>query len=194
MKKQARKPQTKTHSVRIIGGLWRSHKIYFDSHGDIRPTPDAVRETLFNWLAPYIDRATCLDLYAGSGALGFEAASRGAAKVIMVENHRPTTTQLKLNKEKLQATMVEIINTHAENFLRNTQSRFDILFLDPPFQHGIVESVSPIIQKNKILHAPALIYVEAEKQLDPLPIPTEWHIIRQHVQGAVAYYLISTRE
>ena len=178
--------------MRIIGGCWRSRKISFATSSGIRPTPDSVRETLFNWLTPYIDGAACLDLYAGSGALGFEAASRSAANVAMVETHRHNVKQLQINKDKLDAGSVEIIEQKAEDFLQTTDNRFDIVFLDPPFQQDLIESVCHAIKKNNVLKPAALIYIEAEKQLNPLPIPADWHIMRQHIQGAVAYYLIST--
>ena len=178
--------------MRIISGRWRSRRISFDTGSGIRPTPDSVRETLFNWLTPHVDGANCLDLYAGSGALGFEAASRGAANVVMVETNRHNVKQLQINKDKLDAASVEIIEQKAVDFLQSTDDRFDIVFLDPPFQQGIVESICHAIKNYDLLKPAALVYIEAEKQLDPLPILADWHIIRQHTQGAVAYYLVST--
>lgn len=193
-KSNKRQQASKTSTVRIISGRWRSRKITFTAESGVRPTPDLVRETLFNWLMPYIDGATCLDLYAGSGAIGFEAASRGAASLVMVESDRTSARQLCINKNNLEANTVEVIQQSAEDFLQNTDNRFDIVFLDPPFQQDMIESTCDQIKKNNVLKPSALIYIEAEKQLDPLPIPADWHIIRQHTQGAVAYYLISTYE
>ncbi len=192
--KQSKKYQRtgKTGTLRIIGGHWRSRRISFAAESGIRPTPDAVRETLFNWLAPYIDGASCLDLFAGSGALGFEAASRAAAQVVMVENNRNDARQLGVNKDKLEADTVTVIQQTAEVFVRETGDRFDIVFIDPPFQQDIIESICNEIKKNNVLKPAALIYIETEKQLAPLPIPADWHIIRQRIQGAVAYYLVST--
>ncbi|HET7597086.1 MAG TPA: 16S rRNA (guanine(966)-N(2))-methyltransferase RsmD, partial [Burkholderiales bacterium] len=121
------------HRVRIIGGAWRSRLIRVAPHEALRPTPDRVRETLFNWLGQDLTGCACLDLYAGSGALGFEAASRGARRVVMVERDALVHRALQASREMLQATSVEIVRADALEFLRSDRGRYDIVFLDPPF-------------------------------------------------------------
>ena len=118
--------------VRIIGGQWRSRILTFPEHADLRPTPDRIRETVFNWLGQDLSGLICLDLFAGSGALGFEAASRGAALVVMIDVDARIFRALHENKEKLQATQVELIMMNAVNFMNSDIRKFDVIFLDPP--------------------------------------------------------------
>src|ERR1700682_2440780 len=126
--------------VRIIGGQWRSRLIKFPPAAQLRPTPDRVRETLFNWLGQRLDGLTCLDLFAGSGALGFEAASRGAARVVMVENDRQAFGALGGYKDLLRATQVELVFGDALDYLRRSKEAFDVVFLDPPFRQNALAS------------------------------------------------------
>lgn len=123
----------KMNRVRIIGGLWRSRLLAFPSRPELRPTPDRVRETLFNWLGQDLTGKTCLDLYAGSGALGFESASRGAHRVVMVERDLAAFGALETNRERLGAQAVELQRADALEFLRRDRLRYDVIFLDPPF-------------------------------------------------------------
>src|SRR5882757_8213648 len=119
--------------VRIIAGKWRSRLVGFPPAAQLRPTPDRVRETLFNWLGQRLDGLACLDLFAGSGALGFEAASRGAARVVMVEKDRAAFESLKASLAAIGAKQVELVFSDAFDFLGNTRGDFDVVFLDPPF-------------------------------------------------------------
>src|SRR6187397_596042 len=121
------------NQVRIIGGTWRSRVIAFAPRADLRPTSDRVRETLFNWLGQDLTGVVCLDLFAGSGALGFEAASRGAARVVMVERDRAACASLKENRDLLGADRIEIVERDALEFLRQDGAQYDVIFLDPPF-------------------------------------------------------------
>ena len=135
------KPKNTSHSgagqLRIIGGEWRSRKLDFPHVEGLRPTPDRVRETLFNWLGQELDGWHCLDLFAGSGALGFEAASRGAARVVMIEQAPKVLAALHENHELLhKPSGVEIIRADAIQYLASTQAKFDLIFLDPPYKKG----------------------------------------------------------
>ena len=180
--------------VRIIGGRWRSRKLWFPNTKNLRPSPDAVRETLFNWLQHDIHDSHCLDLFAGSGALGFEAASRGAASVVMVESDPETARQLNRNKSLLKAEEnVIIVNSVASQFIDNCDQQFDLLFLDPPFESGQLERSSMQIENSHILAPGALVYIESPKNNIPLSIPPSWHIIRQKTRGLVQSTLIETK-
>ena len=119
------------NQLRIIGGKWRGRKIKFPDIEGLRPTPDRVRETLFNWLSPVIIGAKCLDLFAGSGALGFEALSRGASKTVFVDSNNLVTQQLQYNQQLFQCSDIEIHKMSAEQYLQTTEKSFDIIFLDP---------------------------------------------------------------
>lgn len=133
----------KSNQVRIIGGQWRRRILSFPDLPGLRPTPDRVRETLFNWLGQRLHGLRCLDLFAGSGALGFEAASRGAASVVMVERDRKALAHLRAARESLAAAQVELVQADAESWLAGSQAPFDVIFLDPPFQSGLLERVLP---------------------------------------------------
>jgi len=126
------------NQVRIIGGQWRRRSLHFPDAPGLRPTPDRVRETLFNWLGQRLDGLRCLDLFAGSGALGFEAASRGAAEVVMVETDRLAMASLRANRETLGAGRVELVAADGLTWLDGERGTFDVIFLDPPFQAGIL--------------------------------------------------------
>ena len=184
----------KKGQVRIIGGQWRSRKLWFPNAENLRPSPDAVRETLFNWLQHDIQQSHCLDLFAGSGALGFEAASRGAASVVMVESDSEAARQLQQNKSLLKAgENVIIVNSFAEQFVENCDQQFDLLFLDPPFESDQLERSCIQIENSRILAPGALLYIESPKRNIPLPIPPSWHIIRQKTRGLVQSTLIETK-
>jgi len=177
--------------LRIIAGKWRGRKINFPTTSQIRPTPDSVRETLFNWLTPGISNARCLDLFSGSGALGFEALSRGAAHVVMVDKSTLVVERLKENAYLLGANHIEILcATFPERLNKVEGNQFDVVFLDPPFNQGLIEPCCLWLEEKKCLSPNALIYIEAEKTLTPLPIPTHWEIIREKTAGQVSYYLV----
>ena len=179
--------------IRIIGGKWRSRKLQFPAIKDLRPSPDAVRETLFNWLRDDIENSNCLDLFAGSGAIGFEAASRGALHVTMVEAHPQAARQLTMNARLLDAdTCIEIITAKAENFIASCDRQFNCIFLDPPFNADIVQKICLLLAASQIIADDATIYLETRKSRDPLPIPDSWHIIRDKCQGIVQSTLIET--
>jgi 16S rRNA (guanine966-N2)-methyltransferase len=176
--------------VRIIGGEWRRRVLRFPESVGLRPTPDRVRETLFNWLGQDLDGLLCLDLFAGSGALGFEAASRGAAKVVMVESAPRVLAALEANSKILDAgTRLEIVRADAVKFATSTDLRFDVLFLDPPYHQGWLERLAPLLPR--IATDDALLYVEAEAALEGCG---DWHTIRHGKAGQVFYHLMQRGE
>lgn len=175
-------------TVRIIAGTWRSRKLRFPEAEGLRPSPDRVRETVFNWLRDDVEGASCLDLYAGSGALGFEAASRGARRVVMVESNPQVIAGLKANCQKLEAgESVEIHHAPALAYLRGPPEQFDLVFLDPPFQKGWLESSAEALVTRGWLTSGAFLYMEAEKTYDFAAIPKVLRLYRQGCAGDVAF-------
>ena len=179
----------KQGELRIIAGKWRGRKIPFEQT-DVRPTPNRVRETLFNWLMPYIHNADCLDMFAGSGALGFEALSRGAASVVMVDQSRDVIQTLKKNVQLLETDAITLINTEVPEELVIPDQQFDIVFIDPPYEKGLVEICGEWLEENQLLKPNALIYIEAEQSLSPLPIPEHWQVLKSKTAGQVGYHLL----
>lgn len=174
------------NSVRIIGGQWRRRVLRFPESEGLRPTPDRVRETLFNWLGQTLDGQYCLDLFAGSGALGFEAASRGAAKVVMVEMGGPVLAALNANAELINAkSVVEIKRADALQYLTSTKAKFDLIFLDPPYYKGWMPRLEPLLPK--VLNEDAAVYVEAEHEIEALG---DWRTVRHGKAGEVHFHLL----
>jgi 16S rRNA (guanine966-N2)-methyltransferase len=185
-------------TLRIIAGEWRGRKFRFPD-AQIRPTPDRVRETLFNWLQARVRGARCLDLYAGSGALGLEALSRGAASVLFVEQQRLVAAALTELLRQWQATGARVVRGEALQILRARQTRdksppdqFDLAFLDPPYAGAAGELTAAIVQLGRGWLAPdARIYVEHAKS-DPLPAwPAPWQALRTGTAGEVRYHLLA---
>ena len=172
--------------VRIIAGEWRSRVIEVPARPGLRPTPDRVRETLFNWLGQRLDGRACLDLYAGSGALGFEAASRGAARVVMVENDRAALAALRRSRELLGARGVEILALDAAAFLAVGGERFDVVFLDPPFRQNALPALLGALPPR--LAAGARVYLEAAR---PVDVPGSWRELKRARAGQVSYQLLA---
>ena len=174
----------KGNRVRIIGGRWRSRIVRFPPAAQIRPTPDRVRETLFNWLGQRLDGLSCLDLFAGSGALGFEALSRGAARVVMVERDRAIAAALEESRTLLEAVDAQIVVADAMAWLAKTGERFDVAFIDPPYASGLQEPAMRALGAR--LNAGARVYVESDR---PLEAPAGWQALREDRAGAVRYAL-----
>ena len=150
--------------VRIVGGTHRSRLIEVPDAMGLRPTPDRVRETLFNWLGQELDGLACLDLFAGSGALGFEAASRGAASVTLVEFAPKVLAHLRGTQAKLALPNLHLVAGDALKFLQATPQQFDLVFLDPPYRQGWLERLEPLL--HRVLAPGAKVYVEAEEAVD----------------------------
>lgn len=177
------------NTVRIIGGAWRRRVLRFPDSEGLRPTPDRVRETLFNWLGQDLTGLSCLDLFAGSGALGFEAASRGAAKTVMVESSPKVFSALESNARLLDSSgRLQIVRADAVKFassLRSVNTRFDVLFLDPPYKQGWIERLAPLL--SGLVADDGVIYVEAEHALTECG---EWTVVRNGRAGQVYYHLM----
>lgn len=185
----AKKPQRVTGQIRIIGGQWRGRKLPVLISQGLRPTTDRIRETVFNWLAPLIQNARCLDCFAGSGALGFEALSRYAGHCTFLETERQVTQQLKLNVSRLQTAQAEVIQTDALKWLAAEGTAFDVVFLDPPFRKGLLTETVTLIEKNGWLSDDAWIYLETESETSLADLPVNWHPHREKTAGQVTYRL-----
>lgn len=178
------------NQLRIIGGLWRGRKLSFPDIEGLRPTPDRVRETVFNWLQPVIQGAKCLDLYCGSGAFGFEASSRGAAEVVMVDSNRDVTATLQENSILLKAQGIQIVQRDVSAFLQTTEpSPFDIVFLDPPYSKDLLFPCCEQLETNGWLKQGAYIYLEAEHEVDQASLPLNWVLAKNKRAGKVNYHL-----
>lgn len=175
--------------VRIIAGKWRGRNMPFPDVAGLRPTPDRVRETLFNWLQGIIHGARCLDLYAGSGALGIEALSRGAAEVVFVDRDRAVTDSLKRQIEQLNAAGGRVVQSDVESFLEHAARPFDVVFLDPPYGQGLLAPCCQLLEQHGWLAEDARIYLEAERTLQELPLPDHWELVRSKQAGQVGYHL-----
>ncbi|NUW63875.1 16S rRNA (guanine(966)-N(2))-methyltransferase [Cronobacter sakazakii] len=175
--------------IRIIGGQWRGRKLPVPDSPGLRPTTDRVRETLFNWLAPYLVGARCLDCFAGSGALGLEALSRYAADATLLEMERSVAQQLQKNLATLKSSAAKVVNTNTLNFLNQTGEPHDIVFVDPPFRKGLLEETLNLLETRGWLAPQALIYVESEVENGLPPVPANWQLHREKVAGQVAYRL-----
>jgi 16S rRNA (guanine966-N2)-methyltransferase len=175
----------KPNEVRIVGGVWRSRRIRFAPRSDLRPSPDRVRETLFNWLGQDLTGLSCLDLFAGSGALGFEAASRGARRVIMVERDRAAFDSLRSNRDLLEAHQVELVKADALEFVRSDSRVYDVIFLDPPFAADYWSRLMPLLPAR--LKPEGLVYCESGAKLES---PADWDVFRSGRAGQVNYQLL----
>lgn len=175
--------------IRIIGGQWRGRKLPVPDSPGLRPTTDRVRETLFNWLAPSMVDARCLDCFAGSGALGLEALSRYAASATLLEMDRSVSQQLQQNLTTLKATNAKVVNTNALAFLAQKGTPHEVVFIDPPFRKGLLEETLTLLENNGWLADDALIYVESEVENGLPPVPVNWDLHREQVAGQVAYRL-----
>jgi 16S rRNA (guanine966-N2)-methyltransferase len=191
------------HQVRIIGGQWKRTPLPVPDVEGLRPTPDRVRETVFNWLGHLLERdwesVQCLDLFAGSGGLGFEAASRGAARVVLVEAHAGAARLLEATRDKLKASRVEVRRADAlaaAQGLASAGHRFDLIFLDPPYHQSWLQRMLPLCRQ--LLNADGLVYVESEQALDgdegtddAAPWLAGWQSIRADRAGMVHYHLLA---
>ncbi len=170
--------KTQANQVRIIAGQWRGRKINFPEVLGLRPSADRVRESLFNWLMPYIGGMECLDVFAGSGVLGLEALSRGAASVIAIDQSIEAIRALQKNAAQLAAKSLECLCANGLKSLSNVKGPFDLIFLDPPFKQGLIEPCCKALEKNNLLKPEAFIYIEMERATPP-NIPESWTLSRQ---------------
>jgi len=187
------------NNLRIIGGQWRGRKLSFASVEGLRPTGDRIRETLFNWLMPDLPGARCLDLFSGSGALGLEALSRGAAEVVMLDRERSVVTLLQQHIATLGAQGARVIEADALHWLQQqaqiepVPACYHIVFLDPPFNHNLWQPVLEALEQSHLLADNAALYVEAPRD-QSLQLPPQWQLHREKQAGQVSYRLYYRRE
>ncbi len=192
-KHPAKKGRKNSNQLRIIGGSWRGRKLTFPSIEGLRPTPDRVRETLFNWLTTALPNARCLDLFAGSGALSLEALSRGARQADLVEASPEAANQLNSNVQLLAAN-ARVWQTKAEVAMANLEPGYDIIFLDPPFHKDLLSSCITLIEQHHLLAEKAWVYIETASD-EPLPsLPSHWQLHREKNAGQVSYRLFSVNK
>lgn len=182
------------NSIRIIGGEWRSRRLPVIEQTHCRPTPNRIRETLFNWLAPYIIGARCLDCFAGSGALSFEALSRGASYACMIEKAPAVCKQLQNTIDTFQcAARARILCNAVQDISAasmDNEKPFSIIFLDPPFGQNLLPPTLDWLQERVVLAENAIVYIESESLVAANTLPTHWDIIKAKQSGQVAYQLI----
>jgi 16S rRNA (guanine966-N2)-methyltransferase len=178
------------NSVRIIGGAWRGRRVHFPDMPALRPTPDRVRETLFNWLQHSLAGTRCLDLFAGSGALGLEALSRGAAEVVFVEQFPAAARTLQEQLVRLGGEgKGRVMEMGAARFLRTPAKPFDIVFLDPPFGKNALAEYMPMLDSGNWLAPSGLVYLENERNAGLPPLPAHWELLKSKSAGEVGYHL-----
>ncbi len=175
--------------LRIIGGQWRGRRLSFPSVADLRPSADRVRETLFNWLQADIAGARCLDLFAGSGALGLEALSRGAAEVLMVEENAQAAAQIRQHLQTLHGRAGRVIQADVFAFLQGPAAAFDVVFLDPPYRLDCLAQCCALLEQGGWLAPKAYIYLEDLSQRPPPALPAQWQLLRSKKAGDVGYHL-----
>ena len=188
----AKKPtqSARASCIRIIGGEWRSRKLTVPDAPGLRPTPDRVRETLFNWLAPTIQGARVLDAFTGSGALFLEALSRGASTGVAIDANLDAVNNLRRNLALLQCDDAEVLRVDSLQYLSSkTEQGFDIVLLDPPFHQDLLLSACQLLEDNNWLNKDAWIYTESEQAPSSLGVPSSWRLHREKHTGQVHYAL-----
>lgn len=190
--------KTKTNQLRIIGGQWRGRKLNFAEGEGLRPTMDRVRETLFNWLQGEIADARCLDMFTGSGALGLEALSRYAGEVVMIDKNPHAIRMIENNLAllKVDPNKAQLLHSDAETYLKSLinkpehSKKFDIVFLDPPFNKQLVAPFCRLLEQANCLSDQASIYIELEKNTALPELPKHWTIAKEKKTGQLRYYLV----
>lgn len=195
------RPIKSSHSqqIRIIGGQWKRTPLTVLNALNLRPTPDRVRETIFNWLHFLFNQSWeqrhCLDVFAGSGALGFEAASRGATRIIMVDNNPSLINQLNVTKQKLQAQQITLLKQDALSTLRTfnqQKQQFDLIFLDPPYDANLLPTLVPLCLP--LIKEQGLLYIESGTPLEAMaPWLNQWEILREGKAGMVHHYILRVK-
>jgi len=178
-----------SNRLRIIGGRWRGRKLSFPDALGLRPTGDRLRETLFNWLQVHLPERRCLDLFAGSGALGFEAASRAAAEVVLVEANPQVVRSLAANIELLKADQIRLVSGKAQSYLQQPPEPFDLVFLDPPFADDVLPDIFSLLEQGWLAEG-ALIYIEQPLRTE-LVFPAGWQILKEKQAGQVQVWLLA---
>jgi len=188
--KKSKSSDKQQNRVRIIGGEWRGRKLDIANVPALRPTPDRIRETLFNWLQMQIPGSVCLDLFAGTGALGLEALSRGAKQVVFVDENPDVIQNLKNSVSILKTAAATIIKKDVTSWLNDKPDAFDIVFMDPPYRQGLVEPVCRKLEAGDWLSAKAWVFIEMETETALPALPDNWEIYRETKAGQASCYLI----
>jgi 16S rRNA (guanine966-N2)-methyltransferase len=184
----------KRNSLRIVGGGWRGRRVQFPDSPGLRPTPDRVRETLFNWLQFSLAGARCLDLFAGSGALGLEALSRAAREVVFVDEAAAVAESLREELERLGGTArARLLQTTAQRYLETPGEPFDVIFLDPPFGQDALAQPIALIDAGGWIKPGGAVYLECERQAGAPLLPAGWDLVKSKSAGEVGYYLARVR-
>ena len=178
----------KLNTVRINAGEWRSRLLKFPDAEGLRPTPERVRQTVFNWLGQDMTGLHCLDLFAGTGVMGFEALSRNAKSAVLVEKTPAVYRAIVENKAALKADAAQVLNIDALSFLAQNRQRFDVIFLDPPYNQGWLAKVLPLLPAH--LNPDGFVYAEAEFSIED---DAAWQVIKQSKAGNVFYHLLKLR-
>ena len=190
MAKRKKNSKSQAGRLRIVAGIWRSRLLDIADVEGLRPTPERIRETLFNWLTPTLQGARCLDLFAGTGALGLEALSRGAGSVVFVERSAVAARQLQANIDVLGANSADVLNQDALRFLQGgTETGFAVVFLDPPFAADLLEETCKLLATQELLVDGALVYLEQDRSRPEPELPDSWQIIKNKTAGMVRYML-----
>ncbi len=189
MARRKQKNKSQAGRLRIVAGNWRSRLLDIAEVEGLRPTAERIRETLFNWLAPMLHGATCLDAYAGTGALGLEALSRGAGKVVFVERSPVAAQQLRRNIDVLEASGATVMQTAALDYLSTCKNRFDLVFLDPPFAADLLDETCRLLHERDLLADDARIYLEMPATAGEPEWPADWQVLKDKTAGKVRYML-----
>ena len=189
MARRKQKNKSQAGRLRIVAGNWRSRLLDIAEVEGLRPTAERIRETLFNWLAPTLHGAICLDAYAGTGALGLEALSRGAGKVVFVERSPVAAQQLRRNIDVLGASGATVMQTAATDYLATCKNRFDLVFLDPPFAADLLGETCRLLHERDLLADDARIYLEMPATAGEPEVPADWQVLKDKTAGNVRYML-----
>ena len=191
MARRKQKGKSQAGRLRIVAGNWRSRLLDIAEVPGLRPTSERIRETLFNWLAPHLHRKRCLDLFAGTGALGLEALSRGAGEVVFVERAAAAVDMLRRNVTTLQAEGATVHRNDASEYLRSGKNRpFDIVFLDPPFADDALEETCRLLHEQRLVADGAFVYLEQDRARPAPELPVGWDVLKDKTAGNVRYMLV----
>jgi len=191
MAKRQKTDKSLSGRLRIVAGNWRSRLLDIADVQGLRPTSERIRETLFNWLSPRVHGARCLDLFAGTGALGLEALSRGAQSVVFVERASRAVATLQHNIETLAADGAVVLQMDALDYLdEERQERFDLVFLDPPFAADMLDELCRLIAERRVLAEDAYVYLEQDRSNPEADLPDGWRILKNKTAGNVRYMLV----
>ena len=189
MAKRSKTGKSQPGRLRIVAGKWRSRLLDIADVPGLRPTSERIRETLFNWLSMRLHGARCLDLFAGTGALGLEALSRGAAEAVFVEQSAAAVRTLQNNIRMLDANGATVMNADAFAYLESRPAPFDIVFLDPPFAADSLDELCRLLQQRNVLANDALVYLEQDRSRPEVELPEQWQLLKNKTAGNVRYML-----